>query len=257
MSIIRLVVIAWIALLLTACSTGKSTYAPVVSATIEPVPKSGVHRVQRGETLYSIAWNYGLDYRYLVQRNNISSPYHIYYGQRLYLKGPVSELPVSEMATKTAIEPQAQKVVATAKLNEQTKSDISRSLDLYEPTAPVTMWRWPAKGPVLAGFSSANKGINIGGHKGDPVFATATGKVVYSGNGIRGYGNLIIIKHNSFYLTAYAHNSVLLAKEGDKVKGGQKIAEIGHSGTRRTMLHFEIRKEGQPVNPLKYLRYTR
>lgn len=123
-----------------------------------------------------------------------------------------------------------------------------------EPNIAVSYWQWPARGPLLGTFSELNKGINIGGRLGDPVRATAAGHVIYSGNGIRGYGNLIIIKHNDAFLTAYAHNKVLLIKEGSVVKRGQKIAEMGRTGTQQTMLHFEIRRHGQPVNPLNYLR---
>lgn len=123
-----------------------------------------------------------------------------------------------------------------------------------EPNIAVSYWQWPARGPLLGTFSELNKGINIGGRLGDPVRATAAGHVIYSGNGIRGYGNLIIIKHNDAFLTAYAHNKVLLIKEGSVVKRGQKIAEMGRTGTQQIMLHFEIRRHGQPVNPLNYLR---
>ena len=115
------------------------------------------------------------------------------------------------------------------------------------------MWQWPARGTVISQFSSLNKGINIKGERGDPIFATAAGKVVYSGNGLRGYGNLIIIKHNSTFLTAYAHNSRILVKNGAWVSAGQQIAEMGNTGTKQTMLHFEIRRHGQPINPLIYL----
>jgi len=117
-------------------------------------------------------------------------------------------------------------------------------------------WSWPTKGPVIESFSLSgriNKGIDLAGKNGEPVFAAADGKVVYSGTGLVGYGNLIIIKHNETYLSAYAHNSRLLLKEGDKAKAGQKIAEIGSTGANRDKLHFEIRRDGKPVNPMKYL----
>lgn len=115
-------------------------------------------------------------------------------------------------------------------------------------------WVWPGNGPVLAGFDEVkNKGLDIGGSAGDAVVAAADGKVVYSGSGLRGYGNLIILKHNSTYLTAYAHNQTLLVKEDQVVKKGQKIAEMGSSDTDRVKLHFEVRKQGKPVDPSKYL----
>ncbi|MDO8371315.1 MAG: peptidoglycan DD-metalloendopeptidase family protein, partial [Polaromonas sp.] len=115
-------------------------------------------------------------------------------------------------------------------------------------------WIWPAQGPVLAGFDEAkNKGMDIAGKTGDPVMASADGRVVYAGAGLRGYGNLIILKHNNTFLTAYAHNQTLLVKEDQSVRKGQKIAEMGASDTDRVKLHFEIRKQGKPVDPAKFL----
>lgn len=192
----------------------------------------------RGETIYSIAWRYGLDYRRLAKLNGIQSPYYIQSGRRIRLKGYLSP------RRRTTIR------IASAKVSRviSPKRSIER-----EPTQKVTRWQWPARGPVVSGFSSINKGINIAGRKGDPIFSTAVGKVVYSGNGLRGYGNLIIIKHNNLFLTAYAHNNVILVKEGNWVKRGQKIATMGNTGTRQVMLHFEIRRGGKPMNPLRYL----
>ena len=117
-----------------------------------------------------------------------------------------------------------------------------------------TTWVWPVKGKVLNSFSAANKGLNITGYLGEPIYASASGKVVYSGNGLRRYGNLIIIKHNSVFLSAYAHNKDVFIKEGEWVKQGQKIAEMGKTGTNKVMLHFEIRRAGKPVNPISLLR---
>ena len=135
--------------------------------------------------------------------------------------------------------PPKKKPISTAKSSNKSRGKV--------------IWRWPAKGKVVNNFSSENKGLNISGDKGEAVYAAASGEVVYAGNGIIGYGNLIIIKHSPEYLSAYAHNSVILIGEGSRIKGGAKIAEIGSSGTIRTILHFEIRKDGKPVNPLKYL----
>lgn len=226
---------------LSACST-ETHYAPVMdAATIERIPKAGIYHVQPHETLYSIAWRYGLDYRYVANRNNMVAPYHIVAGQLLYLRGKLKK-PV----------PAAKATLPAATLHPS--APITPIKTVIEPHAKVVAWRWPARGSVVAGFSGLNKGINIAGSLGDPIYATAPGLVVYSGDGLRGYGNLIIIKHNAIFLTAYAHNSVLLVKEGAVVKAGQKIAEMGRMGTQRVMLHFEIRRSGQPVNPLNYLR---
>ncbi|HDR9330360.1 TPA: peptidoglycan DD-metalloendopeptidase family protein, partial [Burkholderia multivorans] len=121
------------------------------------------------------------------------------------------------------------------------------------PSGPI-VFAWPVRGPVLNGFDDTkNKGVNIGGTAGEAVKAAADGRVVYAGNGLRGYGNLIIIKHDATYLTAYAHNRALMVKEGDAVTKGQKIAEMGNSDADRVMLHFEVRRQGKPVDPMKYL----
>jgi lipoprotein NlpD len=115
-------------------------------------------------------------------------------------------------------------------------------------------WIWPASGKTIGTFSEGgNKGVDIAGKAGDPVIASADGKVVYSGEGLRGYGKLVIIKHNATYLSAYAHNQTVLVKEGQSVSKGQKIAEMGSSGTDKVKLHFEVRRQGKPVDPLKYL----
>jgi lipoprotein NlpD len=232
---------------MTACTTTE-TYAPVIDATqIESLPKSGKYRVSSNDTLYSIAWRYGLDYRDLAQRNNISRPYHIQTGQTLYLASNAS---INRAQAIQSIEP-AQ--VQTTRERQPTRPTFVTHPLEKEPAARVSSWRRPAAGPIIGAYTSQNKGLNFGGHIGDPIFATAAGKVVYSGDGLRGYGNLIIIKHNSTFLTAYAHNSKVFVKEGDWVRAGQKIAEMGNTGTRRVMLHFEIRRSGKPVNPLNYL----
>lgn len=218
---------------LVACST-ETNYAPVTDiATIEHIPKNGMYRVAPGETLYSIAWRYGLDYRELVNLNHIAPPFHVVAGQRIYLNSRSAHLPFKKNRTPVLSRP-----VNT------TENDSNKW---------IAAWHWPAKGPIVGMYSSLNKGINIGGHLGTPIYAAASGQVVYSGNGLRGYGNLIIIKHNSHYLSAYAHSKVVLVKEGQHVKAGQEIAEMGSTGTERVILHFEMRRNGQPVNPLNYL----
>lgn len=233
---------------LTSCITIEDNYAPVTEiSVIEPIPKKGVHKVLPDETLYSIAWRYGLDYSDLAKRNSISPPYAIAAGQLIYLNKnkpqakPLIERHLTKEVKTTTKKPITSTVIKTTTVIER------------EPTTIVSHWNWPARGPTVGTFSTSNKGINIAGHSDDPVFATAAGKVVYSGHGLRGYGNLIIVKHNSMFLTAYAHNNTILVKGGDWVTAGQKIANMGGTGAQRVMLHFEIRRNGKPVNPLMYL----
>lgn len=224
-------------LFLTACEES-TTYAPVVDAgSIEPVPKSGRHKVSKGESLYEIAWRYGLDYRTLAARNNIGPPYGIQIGQTLYLNRWNKSSPAMVAPTPRLTPAPSSPVVAASR----------------EPNFSSAVWIWPTQGQINAGFSGSNKGINITGKVGQPILASGSGKVVYAGRGLRGYGNLIIIKHNALFLSAYAHNQRLFVQEGDWVKQGQKIASMGNSGTDRTMLHFEVRRAGKPIDPISIL----
>lgn len=228
----RFILISIICIFLSGCM-GADNYAPVMDVGhIEAIPKKGLHRVTQGETMYEIAWRYGLDYRYLAKRNHIMPPYTIRVGQVIYLRGYAHS-----RVTQIAHQPTQ---LSLAKVQPEEK----------EPDYLSSGWMWPAQGRVVHTFSAMNKGVDIANQLGSPIYAAAAGKVVYSGSGLRGYGNLLIIKHNHIYLSAYAHNSVILVKEGDRVKKGQKIAEMGDTGSNRVMLHFEIRREGKPVNPL-------
>ncbi|WP_240692471.1 peptidoglycan DD-metalloendopeptidase family protein [Alloalcanivorax gelatiniphagus] len=219
---------------------------------------SGSHRVQRGETLYSIAWRYGWDYRSLARANSIGAPYTIYPGQVISFAGASPRETTPERGTASSS--------SRAPSSAGASSSSSRSSSAATPppppktsspaaTGPVN-WQWPASGKLLERYSSAaggRRGIAIGGREGSPVVAAAGGRVVYRGSGLTGYGNLLIIKHNDRWLSAYAHNKKLLVKEGDQVRAGQEIATMGASGTLHTQLHFEIRKDGQPVDPLALL----
>ncbi len=261
---------------LVACNGG---YAPVAERSINsnsrPLPESGTYRVRKGDTLYSIAWRYNLDYRELARLNKIDSRYLIYAGQTLRLQAQAAQ----PVATKTSPVRASQPLVVTPLRGEGHNRASTRAAQLgssgtavvpAKPREPATVvrapvepqvvpvqqltWRWPAEGPLLDGFSStATKGINIAGKAGDPVVAAGPGRVVYAGDGLRGYGILVIINHNQEFLSAYAHNSRVFVKENDMVNGGEKIAEVGSSGAARDMLHFEIRRDGQPVDPLRYL----
>lgn len=235
-SILRGLAIVMVSMIVTACDSGEN-YAPVVDvAMIETMPKSGVHRVAAGETVYEIAWRYGLDYRYLAARNHIAPPYTIHVGQLLSLRGGAVVTMTPPTNSSEAISP----------ANKQ-------NIVEREPNYSTANWIWPVRGKVINGFSNSNKGLNIGGKAGESVYAAGAGKVVYAGDGLRGYGNLIIIKHNSIYLSAYAYNQHLFVKEGQWVRQGQQIAAMGQSASGKTMLHFEIRKAGKPINPLPLL----
>jgi lipoprotein NlpD len=229
-----------VAFLLTGCEA-EQHYAPVTDvAGVERIPRSGVHRVSPGETFYSIAWRYGLDYRSLAEQNGMKRPYHVYIGEVLYLRRNGS---YNRPKRPRRIMPQP----------AYQASNTFPTESMIEPVGVIRDWHWPARGALVGTYSAFNKGINIAGELGEPVYAAAAGKVVYSGKGLRSYGNLIIIKHNSDFLTAYAHNRKNLVREGSWVKVDQKIAEMGNTGASRVILHFEIRRGGEPVNPLSYL----
>ena len=209
------------------------------------------HKVVQGETLYSISWRYGQDYRKVAAWNHINPPYLIHQGDRLRISPPSA---VAAVSTRKSA-----RVPVVVKSTSQTPQH--RITRLQRPSVRLQnsrkiIWSWPAQGGVIKKFSATdNKGIDIAGRKGDPVRAATGGRVVYSGSGLPHYGKLIIIKHNDKFLSAYAHNNRLLVKEGALVKRGQQIAVLGRSGTgvSRVMLHFEIRADGAPVDPLRYL----
>ncbi|WP_457913991.1 murein hydrolase activator NlpD [Candidatus Gillettellia adelgis] len=245
------------------------------------------YSVQRGDTLFYIAWITGNGYRDLAKINNIHAPYALNIGQKIQLyKNSTSKNnnTLTGRRTYTAKQGmprlltsrhQIQAIAVQSRLNDvhcytTNKKHISSLLDQHmrssvitqveHPSAtntlPVKHWRWPTIGKIINNFSSeegGNKGIDITGLRGQPIYATADGRVVYSGNALRGYGNLVIIKHNNDYLSAYAHNDTMLVREQQAVKAGQKVACMGSTGTSSVRLHFEIRYKGKSVNPLCYL----
>jgi lipoprotein NlpD len=232
-------------LMLTACGGGSQAVAPVGAyrAQSQQAPPS-VYKVRRGDTLYSVSWRFGMDYKQVASINGIRSPYTIYVGQKLRFKS------YRRVASKTkkAVSAKPKKKAAKTTNRQSSSSKVSANQRLS--------WRWPIKGKVISTYSKSatgRKGIDIAGKSGQKVAAAASGKVVYSGNGLPRYGNLIIIKHNDAYLSAYAHNKNLLVKEGQWVKTGQKIALLGRTGTQRDQLHFEIRRNGKPVDPMRFL----
>ncbi len=235
---------------LSGCST-KAPYAPVSDLTKPSKVTWGYHTVRPGETLYSIAWRYGRDFKELANANNIRSPYTIYPTQRLSLYLP-KKRSVSTSTTRQSLK------VSTAKSSSTYQKKTNKKPKKTDSVLPggTVRWGWPSSGKVIQYYQTTgniNKGIDISGKLGEPVRSAAQGRVVYAGGGLLGYGKLVIVKHSSTYLSAYAHNNKVLVKEGDSVKAGQKIAEIGSSGTNREKLHFEIRRNGKPVNPMQYL----
>jgi lipoprotein NlpD len=243
--------------------------APVVNAWHQPSAGGSSYTVRKGDTLYSIAWQFGLDYRALAQANNLSAPYIITPGQTLNMIAKAMPLATVELQLPTQLTAQ-EPVSPIAKKRPQTKIG-SRRLVRDEPQVikpqrasskrpipkRVSRWAWPAKGRIIKKFNKRSlnaQGIDISGLYGEKIRAAAPGKVVYSGSGVRGYGNLIIIKHTDSYLSAYAFNKKNLVADGVWVRQGQPIALMGRNMGGRTMLHFEIRKNGRPVNPLHFLR---
>lgn len=217
----------------------------------------GQHVVRSGETLYSIAWRYGRDYRELGDANGMSPPYRLQVGRvlRLDLRGNVPSGSATKSRPTVASKPAA-RPKATPKPKVQKRPKSSEPLAKQSQVVSNIQWHWPNVGPVIAGYSTSgkvNKGVDIAGKAGDPVKAAASGSVVYAGSGLLGYGNLIIVNHNEHFLSAYAHNRKILVQEGENVRAGQLIAEMGSSGSRSVRLHFEIRKNGNPVDPMHYL----
>ncbi len=240
----------WLLGLLLAACAGEPTQAPVENRHGEIKRAPDRYAVRRGDTLYSIAFRYGVDYRALARLNGIPSPYTIYPGQELRLSGK----PPSIAAKAPAKTPSSTSApVASAPVTKASSPRVTTTSPV-KSNSVVDAWRWPTRGTVVRKFTgTTHKGIDIDGRAGDPVLATAAGTVVYAGSGIVGYGNLLIVKHNQNYLSAYGHNQRLLVGEGDSVKAGQKIAEKGSSATNSVKLHFEIRRDGKPVDPLKLL----
>jgi lipoprotein NlpD len=263
-------------LVLAGCAS-RTARAPVVDMTATPAPTTpagsgATYVVKPGDTLYGIARSNGVDVESLKRWNTITDTNHLAVGQVLRLSAPAAGAATAGAGTKTPpvtpVRPPEQKTEPTPlpPPGEQPASPPPANPPATPAPAPVETpkppraadagainWGWPATGSLVQTFSSGSKGIDIGGNPGDPVLAAADGKVMYSGNGVRGLGNLIIINHQNGFITAYAHNRALLVKTGQDVKKGAKIAEVGQTDTTSPRLHFEIRKQGTPVDPLQYL----
>jgi lipoprotein NlpD len=327
----RVLVVTCLIVLMTACESNPP--APVIERTPQtskpkpPVAAKPIdprmatnkdwrpdsHTVAKGETLFGIGLQYGIDYKEIAAANNIAPPYPIRIGQKLDLSSFKTKTVAATEATKTEpantsddgvvvtpmkVEPvtngtatkpngaPAGVSAVTPVLNEPKATRETYSLEAWNRIAPVKpsdvktadakpvdakpaevkptdvkpsddeslTWGWPTQGKVSAGFNEAsNKGIDIAGSTGQAITAAAPGKVIYSGSDLRGYGKLVIIKHNKTYLSVYAHNSKIVVKEGQAIAAGQKIAEMGNTDATSTKLHFEIRRLGKSVDPAKYL----
>ncbi len=229
-------------------SSSRSSYSGAKSAKWAPA----VYRVKKGDTLYSIAWQFGKDFKVLARNNGIRRPYTIYVGQKIKLKS------ASKVARKVSARSSSRPRYPTRSSRPKVvpKKPVISKKKSIKTTSKTIKWRWPSQGRVIATFKRGDprrKGLDIAGKRGQAIRAAANGEIVYSGSGLLGLGMLIIVKHDESYLSAYGHNKKLLVKEGKRVKAGQKIAEMGKSGTDRVKLHFEIRYKGRPVDPKRFL----
>jgi len=268
-----------ISLLLLGCSSrdkpaqvvGLSSAIPLKDRVKDSI-SSSQYIVKKGETLYSIAWRANSDVRQLAALNKIYSPYKIYPGQKLFLVAKKAakstraskDKPLHKKSTKSSSsvnKKSTPKTLASTKKqaygkNVSPKKIAQKPLSKSSFSKKIKRWQWPVNGKVLEYFSNSlqgNKGINIAGRRSTKIRAAANGKVVYAGDALRGYGKLIIIKHNEDYLSAYAHNDQILVKEEQKIQLGDVIAKMGSTDAPTVMLHFEVRFRGKSVNPLKYL----
>lgn len=243
-------------LALTGCAGGFHK-APIEDRGGVSSRRVKVHTVIRGDTLYSIARANGIDVGQLAKANNLRSPYTIHIGQKLYVGTPAAVASARRggfSSKDSGRDPGARGAIANGR--DRSGKTLAGGTGAGRQVAPLGPWRWPAAGTVIQRFGGpgvAGKGIDIQGQLGEPVYAANSGKVVYAGDGLLGYGNLLIIRHNELYLSAYAHNNRLLVREGETVKAGDRVAEIGDSGADSIKLHFEIRRDGAPVDPLGLL----
>ena len=210
------------------------------------------YKVQEGDTLYSIGWRYGQDANKIAEWNQLKTPYVIHQGQILRVAPPPGS---PDTPLFKPLKPEVSTAAGRGRGPEQERVAVSSPQKPKVTSGPIS-WGWPSSGKLISTFSVKKidrKGINIVGKKGQPIRAAAQGKVVYSGSGLSSYGNLLIIKHNEHYLSAYAHNDKLLVKEGASVIKGQQVATMGATGSDKVMLHFEVRYKGKPVDPQQHL----
>lgn len=248
-----LIFVAWL------CGCAAKAYTPVDDLSM-PVNGEKTYKVAAGDTLFSIAWRFDKDFRQLAAANDIPSPYIIRVGQVLRLNWTQSQRKSLVKNTGNTVNQKSSPSVTSKpkSTGKKASTGVSKKLpNVVKANPSDSGWQWPVKGKLVKAFSmstkNTNKGIDIKAANAK-VISSRSGKVVYAGSRLKGYGNLIIVKHSEMFLSAYAHNKRLLVKEGDWVKQGQVIAHLGGAGSNYESLHFEIRKQGKPVNPKKYLK---
>lgn len=275
-SILKAALFLFFIAFLTSCSSVKKP-APVVdikaskpaSSYKKGSLNSRTYKVKKGETLYSIAWRSNVDISKIAQINKLSPPYKIYPGQKIFLTDKNQQATSSKRSKQKSNKYSVKKASKEVKkpIDSKNKQEYGGSVSREKASKnipkssqdfsqKIRKWQWPANGKIVNFFSTkqeGNKGIDIVGRKGETIRAAANGVVVYAGDALRGYGNLVIIKHNDDYLSAYAHNDKIIVKEQQTITIGQKIAEMGNTDAKRVMLHFEVRFRGKSVNPMKYL----
>lgn len=240
----------FLGLLLAGC-TSPPVPIPVINKSPDRnIPKA--YEVRPGDSIYEIAWAFGVDFLDIAKFSNLKKPYKLKPGQIVYLQK--REANVIALGDDEQSRPVIAKKLPAKNPVSQLAAPTEALPSVSFADSP-TKWNWPAEGKLIGKYSidQGNKGIQIAGTPGSPVKATAAGEVVYAGQGLRGYGNLVILKHSPEFLSAYAHNQQILVQEGQTVQTNQQIATMGSSGAQSTMLHFELRKNGQPVNPMSYL----
>jgi len=255
MKLAKLTAALSITLLLNGC--GGNPVIPVSDLT----PKKSRYQariVMEGDSLYTIAWEFGLDYREVALWNRLRPPYQVTPGQKIRLGPPRASEQSSGNESRTVVKALVNTEIRAQSLAEKDKKHSGSLVKQRSSGANASqgqVWSWPSAGRVISEFSEVegNNGIDILGIEGSPVVAAAAGTVVYAGSGLRGYGLLLILKHDEHFLSAYAHNSVLIVDEGDSVQAEQVIAHMGSTGAETVKLHFEIRLDGKPVNPSMYL----
>lgn len=264
----KLIATVLLGLVLASCAAQR---APVVTVDQSPTvqPSQRVHLVVRGDTLYAIAWRYETTVDKLAQLNRLAPPYLLHVGNRLVVDPPVPAEAAAGKATAASgvvvmavpqpqldTQPGPRPVVAGAPVQLPAAAAAPQTgSPAPGPSASSWVWQWPATGDVTREYDSNGqfKGINIQSRPGTPIQAAASGEVVYAGDGLRGYGQLIIVKHSEVYLSAYAYNRVMAVHEGDRVTAGQRLGEVGGDAANPGRLYFEIRKQGEPIDPTRLL----